>query len=69
MSSNTMSSGSGTNAADTTANSANSTNTAVHNTRTYEYSNLIEIDRSVFKGPTTFGTPLDFVFRWDIACG
>jgi hypothetical protein len=60
-----MSSGSGTNAGDITANSANSSNTAANanDTRAYNASSHVEIDGSVFKGPTTFGTPLCFEFR------
>ena len=69
MSGYTMSSGSGTNPGDITANSANSTNTAALNTRTYNASKINEFHEPAFNAPTTFGTPLCFVFRWDIACG
>jgi hypothetical protein len=64
-----MSSGSGTNAGDITANNANSTNTTAHDTHAYHASSHVEIDGSVFNGRTTFGTPLCFVIRWDIAYG
>jgi len=75
MSSNSMSSGSGTNPGDITANSANPTNTAdptntaALNTRTYNASKINEFHEPAFNAPTTFGTPLCIVFRWDIACG
>ena len=69
MSSNIMSSGSGTNHGDITADSASSTDTAALNPCTNNASKIYEFNKPVFNGPTTFGTPLYFVFRWDIACG
>jgi len=63
-----MSSGSGTNPDGITANIANSTDTAADNTREYNSSKHYEFKGTVFEGPTTFSTPLCFVFRWDIAC-
>ena len=71
-----MSSGSGTNpdgitaniAKSTDANVANSTDTAADITREYNASKHYEFKGTVFEGPTTFSTPLCFVFRWDIAC-
>jgi len=64
-----MSSGSGSNLGDITANSAKSTNKVAHKTSTYNGSKVNEFNDTIFKGPTTFGTSLCFVFRWDIACG
>jgi hypothetical protein len=69
MSSNTMSSGSGTNAGDITANSENPTSTTTHNTHIHNASKHYDFTNSAFNGPATFGTPLCFVFRWDIAYG
>ena len=69
MSSDSMSSGSGTNPGDITADSANSTNNAAHNTRDYNDSIHYEFNGTVFEAPTTFSTPLCFVFRWNIAGG
>jgi hypothetical protein len=69
MSSDIMSSGSGTNPSDITADGANPTDTAAHNTRAYNASKHNEFNNTVFEAPTTFGTPLCFVFRWGIACG
>jgi len=57
-----MSSGSGTNPGDITANSENSRNTTAPNTRTYNASRINEFNEPAFNAPTTFGTPLCFVF-------
>jgi len=58
MSSNTMSSGSGTNAGDATAGSTDSADTAAHGDRVYDNCNHYEFIGTVFEAPTTFSTPL-----------